>query len=127
MTRPTPDEEFDDASTPAEEVLPGLDLLDPLVVGEDTYDDDGTGGLAFADAPLDDETPVDELVGLPSGLGDERLDVGDEPLDDATTLPPSADGLEVDDDDTPPDGAAAAEGLDERITLPPETDEPPPP
>lgn len=124
----TPEAELDDAVTPDdEELVAGLALVDALVVGDDTYSDEGgDGGLAFADAPLDDETPIDDLVGLAAGGAPDGIDVGDEPADDATTVPPSVDGLDVGDDDTPADGAPAADGLDEQITLPPELDDAPP-
>lgn len=123
MTPRTPDEELDEESTPDGEVPAGLDLVDPLVMSEDTYDDEGTGGLSFSDAPIDDETPVDELVGLVADGGADGIDVTDEPDGDDTTLPPEAEGIDLDDADTPTDDPLAEEGLDEGITLPPDPDD----
>lgn len=122
MTRPPLEGKVEDESTLDHDEPSKLDLVGELAVSEDTYDDDGTGGDAFGDAPIDDETPVDDFVGLPGGDGDPGIDTqGEEPMDD-TTLPPDASGIDDDEADTPTD-AISMEGLDEEITLPPGPDD----
>ena len=124
VKRPTAEGEFEDESTLDEEEPSHIDAVDALVVSEDTYDDEGTGGAAFGDAPIDDETPVDDLIGLAEGDGDPGIDeLGDDSNDD-TTLPPDAGDLGADEADTPADDDAGREGLDEEITLPPGPEDP---